>query len=314
MASVMVFTGNANPELTNQIARSLGIPISNALVDLYSDGEINIEIKDNVRGSDVFIVQPICFPTNRNVMELVLMIDALRRASAGRITAVVPYFGYARQDRRVRSERVPISAKLVADMLQSAGADRILTIELHSDQIQGFFNVPVDNVYGTKVIHNHIVKSSYEDQIIVSPDVGGVVRARALAKLLDDADLAIIDKRREKENSSQVMNVIGDVQGKTCILVDDIIDTAGTICNAADALKQGGASKVVSYATHAVLSGPAIERISNSELDELIVTDTIPLSENASKLKKIKIISMDETLSDAINRVNKEESISAMFL
>jgi ribose-phosphate pyrophosphokinase len=247
-------------------------------------------------------------------MELIILIDALRRSSASRITAVIPYFGYARQDRRVRSERVPISAKLVADMLQSAGADRILTIELHSDQIQGFFNVPVDNVYGTKVLHNHIVKSSYKNQIIVSPDVGGVVRARALAKLLDDADLAIIDKRREKENSSQVMNVIGDVKGKTCILVDDIIDTAGTICNAADALKEGGANKVVSYATHAVLSGPAIERISNSKLDELIVTDTIPLSEKASKLDKIKKISMDDTLSEAINRVNKEESISAMFL
>ena len=275
---------------------------------------MNIRVDEHVRGKDVFILQSTCFPANDNLMELIILIDALRRSSASRITAVIPYFGYARQDRRVRSERVPISAKLVADMLQSAGADRILTIELHSDQIQGFFNVPVDNVYGTKVIHNHIDKSSYKDQIIVSPDVGGVVRARALAKLLDDADLAIIDKRREKENSSQVMNVIGDVEGKTCILVDDIIDTAGTICNAADALKQKGANKVISYATHAVLSGPAIERISNSKLDELIVTDTIPLSENASKLEKIKIISMDETLSEAINRVNKEESISAMFL
>ena len=242
------------------------------------------------------------------------MIDALRRSSASRITAVIPYFGYSRQDRRVRSERVPISAKLVADMLESSGIDRILTIELHSDQIQGFFNVPVDNVYGTKVIHDHIVKSKYDNQIIVSPDVGGVVRARALAKLLDDADLAIIDKRREKTNSSQVMNVIGDVKDKTCILVDDIIDTAGTICNAAEALKDTGAKKVVSYASHAVLSGPAIERIMNSELDELIVTDTIPLAEGASKLGKIKIISMDKTLAEAINRVNKEESISAMFL
>ena len=284
------------------------------MVDKFSDKELNIRVDEHVRGKDVFILQSTCFPANDNLMELIILIDALRRSSASRITAVIPYFGYARQDRRVRSERVPISAKLVADMLQSAGADRILTIELHSDQIQGFFNVPVDNVYGTKVIHNHIDKSSYKDQIIVSPDVGGVVRARALAKLLDDADLAIIDKRREKENSSQVMNVIGDVEGKTCILVDDIIDTAGTICNAADALKQKGANKVISYATHAVLSGPAIERISNSKLDELIVTDTIPLSENASKLEKIKIISMDETLSEAINRVNKEESISAMFL
>ena len=312
--NLVLFSGNSNPELANKIAKKLNTSLGKALVDKFSDNELNIRVDEHVRGKDVFIFQSTCFPANDNLMELIILIDAFRRSSASRITAVIPYFGYARQDRRVRSERVPISAKLVADMLQSAGADRILTIELHSDQIQGFFNVPVDNVYGTKVIHNHIDKSSYKDQIIVSPDVGGVVRARALAKLLDDADLAIIDKRREKENSSQVMNVIGDVEGKTCILVDDIIDTAGTICNAADALKQKGANKVISYATHAVLSGPAIERISNSKLDELIVTDTIPLSENASKLEKIKIISMDETLSEAINRVNKEESISAMFL
>ena len=312
--NLVLFSGNSNPELAYKIAKKLNTTLGKALVDKFSDKELNIRVDEHVRGKDVFILQSTCFPANDNLMELIILIDALRRSSASRITAVIPYFGYARQDRRVRSERVPISAKLVADMLQSAGADRILTIELHSDQIQGFFNVPVDNVYGTKVIHNHIDKSSYKDQIIVSPDVGGVVRARALAKLLDDADLAIIDKRREKENSSQVMNVIGDVEGKTCILVDDIIDTAGTICNAADALKQKGANKVISYATHAVLSGPAIERISNSKLDELIVTDTIPLSENASKLEKIKIISMDETLSEAINRVNKEESISAMFL
>ena len=312
--NLVLFSGNSNPELANKIAKKLNTSLGKALVDKFSDNELNIRVDEHVRGKDVFILQSTCFPANDNLMELIILIDALRRSSASRITAVIPYFGYARQDRRVRSERVPISAKLVADMLQSAGADRILTIELHSDQIQGFFNVPVDNVYGTKVIHNHIDKSSYKNQIIVSPDVGGVVRARALAKLLDDADLAIIDKRREKENSSQVMNVIGDVEGKTCILVDDIIDTAGTICNAADALKQKGANKVISYATHAVLSGPAIERISNSKLDELIVTDTIPLSENASKLEKIKIISMDETLSEAINRVNKEESISAMFL
>mgnify|MGYP005722093807 FL=1 len=312
--NLVLFSGNSNPELASKIAKKLNISLGKALVDKFSDNELNIRVDEHVRGKDVFILQSTCFPANDNLMELIILIDALRRSSASRITAVIPYFGYARQDRRVRSERVPISAKLVADMLQSAGADRILTIELHSDQIQGFFNVPVDNVYGTKVLHNHIVESSYKDQIIVSPDVGGVVRARALAKLLDDADLAIIDKRREKENSSQVMNVIGDVKGKTCILVDDIIDTAGTICNAADALKKGGACKVVSYATHAVLSGPAIERINNSELDELIVTDTIPLTEAASKLEKIKIISMDQTLSEAINRVNKEESISAMFL
>jgi len=312
--NLVLFSGNSNLELASKVAKKLNISLGKALVDKFSDNELNIRVDEHVRGKDVFILQSTCFPANDNLMELIILIDALRRSSASRITAVIPYFGYARQDRRVRSERVPISAKLVADMLQSAGADRILTIELHSDQIQGFFNVPVDNVYGTKVLHNHIVKSSYKNQIIVSPDVGGVVRAWALAKLLDDADLAIIDKRREKENSSQVMNVIGDVKGKTCILVDDIIDTAGTICNAADALKEGGANKVVSYATHAVLSGPAIERISNSKLDELIVTDTIPLSEKASKLDKIKIISMDDTLSEAINRVNKEESISAMFL
>ena len=312
--NLVLFSGNSNLELASKVAKKLNISLGKALVDKFSDNELNIRVDEHVRGKDVFILQSTCFPANDNLMELIILIDALRRSSASRITAVMPYFGYARQDRRVRSERVPISAKLVADMLQSAGADRILTIELHSDQIQGFFNVPVDNVYGTKVLHNHIVESSYKNQIIVSPDVGGVVRARALAKLLDDADLAIIDKRREKENSSQVMNVIGDVKGKTCILVDDIIDTAGTICNAADALKEGGANKVVSYATHAVLSGPAIERISNSKLDELIVTDTIPLSEKASKLDKIKIISMDDTLSEAINRVNKEESISAMFL
>ena len=312
--NLVLFSGNSNLELASKVAEKLNISLGKALVDKFSDNELNIRVDEHVRGKDVFILQSTCFPANDNLMELIILIDALRRSSASRITAVIPYFGYARQDRRVRSERVPISAKLVADMLQSAGADRILTIELHSDQIQGFFNIPVDNVYGTKVLHNHIVKSSYKNQIIVSPDVGGVVRARALAKLLDDADLAIIDKRREKENSSQVMNVIGDVKGKTCILVDDIIDTAGTICNAADALKEGGANKVVSYATHAVLSGPAIERISNSKLDELIVTDTIPLSEKASKLDKIKIISMDDTLSEAINRVNKEESISAMFL
>ena len=312
--NLVLFSGNSNLELASKVAEKLNISLGKALVDKFSDNELNIRVDEHVRGKDVFILQSTCFPANDNLMELIILIDALRRSSASRITAVIPYFGYARQDRRVRSERVPISAKLVADMLQSAGADRILTIELHSDQIQGFFNVPVDNVYGTKVLHNHIVKSSYKNQIIVSPDVGGVVRARALAKLLDDADLAIIDKRREKENSSQVMNVIGDVKGKTCILVDDIIDTAGTICNAADALKEKGANKVVSYATHAVLSGPAIERISNSKLDELIVTDTIPLSEKASKLDKIKIISMDDTLSEAINRVNKEESISAMFL
>ena len=312
--NLVIFSGNSNPDLAKKIVKKLNKPLGKATVGRFSDQEMNIKIEENVRGKDVFIVQSTSFPANDNLMELIIMIDALRRSSASRITAVMPYFGYARQDRRVRSERVPISAKLVADMLQSAGANRVLTIELHSDQIQGFFNIPVDNVYGTSVIFDHIVKKKYKNQMVVSPDVGGVVRARALAKFLDDADLAIIDKRREKENQSQVMNVIGDVKNKTCILVDDIIDTAGTICNAADALKESGAKKVVSYATHAVLSGDALKNISNSRLDELIVTDTIPLSEMASSTKKIKTISMDKTIAEAINRVNKEESISQMFL
>ena len=309
-----LLTGNSNKVLSKNIAKYLNSKLVNSSIRKFSDGEIYVEINENIRGNSIFIIQSISSPANDNLMELLLCIDALKRSSAKNITAVIPYFGYARQDRRVRSERVPISAKLVADMLQSAGANRVLTIELHSDQIQGFFNIPVDNVYGTSVIFDHIVKTKYKNQMVVSPDVGGVVRARALAKFLDDADLAIIDKRREKENQSQVMNVIGDVKDKTCILVDDIIDTAGTICNAAEALKESGAKKVVSYATHAVLSGDALKNISNSRLDELIVTDTIPLSEMASSTKKIKTISMDKTIAGAINRVNKEESISQMFL
>ena len=312
--NLVIFTGNSNPSLAERIVKKLKRNLGKATVAKFSDLEMNIKIEENVRGKDVFIIQSTCNPANDNLIELIIMIDALRRASASRITAVMPYFGYARQDRRVRSERVPISAKLVADMLQSAGANRVLTIELHSDQIQGFFNIPVDNVYGTSVIYKHITKSKYKNQMVVSPDVGGVVRARALAKFLNDAELAIIDKRREKENQSQVMNVIGDVKDKTCILVDDIIDTAGTICNAAHALKNSGAKKIVCYATHAVLSGPALKNLKQSRLDELIVTDTIPLSEEAKKLKKIKIISMDQTLADSINRVNKEESLSELFL
>jgi len=312
--NLVIFTGNSNPSLAERIVKKLKRNLGKATVAKFSDLEMNIKIEENVRGKDVFIIQSTCNPANDNLIELIIMIDALRRASASRITAVMPYFGYARQDRRVRSERVPISAKLVADMLQSAGANRVLTIELHSDQIQGFFNIPVDNVYGTSVIYKHITKSKYKNQMVVSPDVGGVVRARALAKFLNDAELAIIDKRREKENQSQVMNVIGDVKDKTCILVDDIIDTAGTICNAAQALKNSGAKRIVCYATHAVLSGPALKNLKQSRLDELIVTDTIPLSEEAKKLKKIKIISMDQTLADSINRVNKEESLSELFL
>ncbi len=312
MARLMVFSGNANPELANEIARTLGLPLGNAGVSLFSDGEINIEIRENVRGNDVFVVQPTCAPTNRNLMELILMVDALRRASAGRITAVVPYFGYARQDRRVRSVRVPISAKVVADMLSNAGVDRVLTVDLHAEQIQGFFNCTVDNVYGAPVLLGDIERQNYQNLQVVSPDVGGVVRARAVAKQLD-CDLAIIDKRRPSSNQSEVMNLIGEVEGRTCVLVDDIVDTAGTLCKAAEALKKNGASKVVAYATHAVLSGSAIENISNSQLDELVVTNSIPLREDAAKCSKIRTLSLGKLLGESVRRISNEESISAMF-
>ncbi len=312
MARLMVFTGNANPELANEIARTLGIPLGNAGVSLFSDGEINIEIRENVRGNDVFVVQPTCAPTNRHLMELIFMIDALRRASAGRITAVVPYFGYARQDRRVRSVRVPISAKVVADMLSNAGVDRVLTVDLHAEQIQGFFNCTVDNVYGAPVLLGDIERQNYENLQVVSPDVGGVVRARAVAKQLD-CDLAIIDKRRPSSNQSEVMNLIGEVEGRTCVLVDDIVDTAGTLCKAAEALKKNGATKVVAYATHAVLSGSAIENIKNSQLDELVVTNSIPLREDARKCGKIRTLSLGKLLGESVRRISNEESISAMF-
>jgi len=312
VARLMVFSGNANPELANEIARTLGLPLGNAGVSLFSDGEINIEIRENVRGNDVFVVQPTCAPTNRNLMELIFMIDALRRASAGRITAVVPYFGYARQDRRVRSARVPISAKVVADMLSNAGVDRVLTVDLHAEQIQGFFNCTVDNVYGAPVLLGDIERQNYENLQVVSPDVGGVVRARAVAKQLD-CDLAIIDKRRPSSNPSEVMNLIGEVEGRTCVLVDDIVDTAGTLCKAAEALKKNGANKVVAYATHAVLSGSAIENISNSQLDELVVTNSIPLREEAIKCGKIRTLSLGKLLGESVRRISNEESISAMF-
>ena len=312
MARLMVFSGNANPELANEIARTLGLPLGNAGVSLFSDGEINIEIRENVRGNDVFVVHPTCAPTNRNLMELIFMIDALRRASAGRITAVVPYFGYARQDRRVRSARVPISAKVVADMLSNAGVDRVLTVDLHAEQIQGFFNCTVDNVYGAPVLLGDIERQNYENLQVVSPDVGGVVRARAVAKQLD-CDLAIIDKRRPSSNQSEVMNLIGEVEGRTCVLVDDIVDTAGTLCKAAEALKKNGANKVVAYATHAVLSGSAIENISNSQLDELVVTNSIPLREEAIKCGKIRTLSLGKLLGESVRRISNEESISAMF-
>jgi ribose-phosphate pyrophosphokinase len=312
VARLMVFSGNANPELATEIARTLGIPLGDALVSLFSDGEINIEIRENVRGHDVFVVQPTSAPTNRHLMELVLMIDALRRASAGRITAVVPYFGYARQDRRVRSVRVPISAKVVADMLSNAGVDRVLTVDLHAEQIQGFFNCTVDNVYGAPVLLGDIERQNYKNLQVVSPDVGGVVRARAVAKQLG-CDLAIIDKRRPTSNQSEVMNLIGEVEGRTCVLVDDIVDTAGTLCKAAEALKKNGATKVVAYATHAVLSGGAIDNINNSQLDELVVANSIPLSDEAKKCKKIRTLQLGKLLGESVRRISNEESISAMF-
>lgn len=313
MPNLMVFSGNANPELTNEIARCLGVHTGNAVVSQFSDGEINIELRENVRGRDVFIIQPTCAPTHKNLMELVLMSDALRRASAARITAVVPYFGYGRQDRRVRSVRVPISAKVVADMITNVGVDRVLTVDLHAEQIQGFFDCAVDNVYGSPVLLADIERQKYENLLVVSPDIGGVVRARAVAKELN-TDLAIIDKRRPEANQAQVMNIIGEVKDRTCLLVDDIVDTAGTLCKAADALKENGALKVVAYCTHPVLSGKAIETIENSELDALVVTNSIPLSEEARNCSSIRSLSLGRMLAEAIRRVSNEESISAMFV
>nr|WP_108125293.1 ribose-phosphate pyrophosphokinase [Saccharospirillum mangrovi] len=308
---MMVFTGNANPDLANQVVERLCIPMGDATITKFSDGETAIDINENVRGADVFIIQPTCAPTNDNLMEVILLADALRRASAGRITAVMPYFGYARQDRRPRSSRVPISAKVVADMLTVVGIDRIMTVDLHADQIQGFFSIPVDNIYGSPVLLDDIRQREFEDMIVVSPDVGGVVRARAIAKQLS-SDLAIIDKRRPKANHAEIMNIIGDVKDRTCVLVDDMVDTAGTLCQAADALVNFGAKKVVAYAVHPVLSGPAVERISNSHL-ELVVTDTIPLSEAAKNCANIRQLSMGGVLAESIRRVSNEESISAMF-
>src|SRR5690606_23071587 len=279
VSKLVVFTGNATPQLAQSMVRHLHQPLGAADVGTFSDGEVAVEIHENVRGKDVFIVQSTCNPTNNNLMELVVMADALRRSSAGRITAVVPYFGYSRQDRRVRSARVPITAKVVADMITGVGVDRVVTVDLHADQIQGFFDIPVDNVYATPLIVADIERQNYDDLMVVSPDVGGVVRARALAKALDDADLAIIDKRRPKANESQVMHIIGEVEGRSCVIVDDMVDTAGTLCKAAQALKDHGAKRVIAYCTHPVLSGPAVENIAKSALDQLVVTDTIPLSE-----------------------------------
>jgi ribose-phosphate pyrophosphokinase len=285
-----------------------------AAVGRFSDGEVAVEIEENVRGKDVFVIQPTCSPTNENLMELLVMIDALRRASASRITAVMPYYGYARQDRRSRSARVPITAKLVANMIGKAGADRVLTVDLHADQIQGFFNIPVDNVYASPILLGDVWRQKYQYLIVVSPDVGGVVRARALAKRLDDADLAIIDKRRPKANVSEIMHIIGDVNGRTCVMIDDLVDTAGTLCHAATALKKHGAIKVVAYCTHAVLSGRAVENIKNSVLDELIVTDTIPLRPELAELGKIRQLSVAEMLAETIRRIAAGESVSSLYV
>ena len=313
MSYMAVFSGSANPQLAKTVAGNLHIPLGKADINRFSDGEIAVEIKENVRGKDVFILQPTCAPTNDNLMEIVLLADALRRSSAGRITAVIPYFGYARQDRRPRSARVPISAKVVADMLSIAGIDRVMMVDLHSDQIQGFFDVPVDNLYGTPVLLRDLKQQNYENLMVVSPDVGGVVRARAMAKLLGEADLAIIDKRRARANESQVMHIIGDVSGRDCVIVDDIVDTAGTLCKAAQALKDNGARRVVGYITHPVLSGKAIETIKSSALDELVVTDTIPLSEAAMACGNIRQVSVAAMIAESLRRINNEESISAMF-
>ncbi|MDV6315462.1 ribose-phosphate pyrophosphokinase [Idiomarina sp. HP20-50] len=313
MPDMKLFAGNATPELAQKIADRLYIKLGEASVGRFSDGEISVAINENVRGSDVFILQSTCAPTNDNLMELIVMVDALRRASAGRITAVMPYFGYARQDRRVRSARVPITAKVVADFLSSVGVDRVLTVDLHAEQIQGFFDVPVDNVFGTPVLLEHMRQQNFDHPVVVSPDIGGVVRARAFAKLMDDTDLAIIDKRRPSANVSQVMHIIGDVKGRDCIIVDDMIDTGGTLCKAAEALKSHGAKRVFAYATHPVFSGDAVQNIKDSEIDEVIVTDSVPLSNAMKETGKVTQLTLSGMLSEALRRVSNEESISAMF-
>ena len=313
-ANLMVFSGNANLALSEGIVKKLNMRLGMATLGRFSDGEIAFEVEENVRGKEIFVIQPTCSPTNENLMELLVMIDAIKRASSAKITAVMPYYGYARQDRRTRSARVSISAKLVAKMIEQAGANSILTIDLHADQIQGFFDIPVDNVYSSPLLLGDIWRQQYKNLIVVSPDVGGVVRARALAKRLGDADLAIIDKRRPRANVSEVMHIIGDVSGRTCILVDDIVDTAGTLCHAASALKKHGATKVVAYCTHAVLSGAAMSNLRNSELDELVVTDTIPLSQEAVDLGKIRQLSVAEMLAETIRRISAGESVSSMYV
>ncbi|WP_456151156.1 ribose-phosphate pyrophosphokinase [Aquicella lusitana] len=310
----MIFNGNASQELTQHVAEHLNLPIGKALVSRFSDGETMVEIQENVRGRDVFIIQSTCAPSNDNLMELILLADALRRASAAKITAVVPYFGYARQDRRVRSARVPITAKIVADMMAAVGISRLVTVDLHADQIQGFFYMPVDNLYSTPIMLEDIHQTDYKNIMIVSPDVGGVVRARAIAKRINGADLAIIDKRRPKQNEAQVMHIIGDVKDRDCIIVDDIVDTANTLCRAVEALKEHGASKVAAYITHPVLSGEAIHNIEHSLLDEMVVSDTIPLSEAARNCHRIRCLSLSHTIAEAIRRISGAGSLSRMFL
>ena len=311
-SGMMIFTGNANPKLAEDVARKLNLPLGKAKVARFSDGEVMVEIMENVRGRDVFVLQSTCTPTNDNLMEVMVMVDALKRSSAGRITAAIPYLGYARQDRRPRSARVAITAKVVANMLTTVGVDRVLTMDLHSDQIQGFFDIPVDNVYASPILLGDVWKQNYQNLIVVSPDVGGVVRARALAKRME-ADLAIIDKRRPKPNVAKVMNIIGEVDGRTCVIMDDMVDTANTLCEAAAALKENGAARVVAYCTHPVLSGPAIERISNSHMDELVVTDTIPLSQAAKDCGRIRQLSVAELLAETMQRISNEDSVSSLF-
>ncbi len=313
-SSMMVFSGNANPELVAEIAGHLNLPLGKAVVGQFSDGEVMAEIQEDVRGKDIFIVQPTSAPTNDNLMELLVLIDAVRWASAWRITAVIPYYGYARQDRRPRSARVPITARLAAKMIGCAGANRVLTMDLHADQIQGFFDIPVDNVYASPILLGDVWRQKYPDLMVVSPDVGGVVRARALAKRLDDADLAIIDKRRPQANQAEVMNIIGDVEGRSCVIVDDLVDTAGTLCQAARALKEHGAARVVAYCTHPVLSGPAVSNISGSELDELVVSNTIPLRPDARACDQIRQLSVAELLAETMRRISTEESVSSLFV
>lgn len=313
MPDMKLFAGNSIPKLAKFIANRLYINLGNASVGRFSDGEISVQINENVRGGDVFIIQSTCSPTNDNIMELVVMVDALRRASAGRITAVIPYFGYARQDRRVRSARVPITAKVVADFLSSIGVDRVLTVDLHAEQIQGFFDVPVDNVFGSLILLEDMLQRELKNPIVVSPDIGGVVRARAIAKLLYDTDMAIIDKRRPRANISQIMHIIGDVANRDCILVDDMIDTGGTLCKAAEALKERGAKRVFAYATHPIFSGNASNNLKNSVIDEVVVCDTIPLSKNIELLPNVRTLTLSGMLAEAIRRISNEESISAMF-